>query len=110
MANIPKDTEQKIMQLQLLEQNLQNFINQKQNFQSQLIETENALKEIENSKDCYKIIGNIMISATKEKLKKDLTSQKDIIELRIKNLEKQESSIKEKAQELQASVMKELKK
>ena len=39
--------QEEIMQLQILEQNLQNILIQKQNFQIQLNETENALKELE---------------------------------------------------------------
>ena len=108
---IPKETEQKIAQLQLLEQNLQNFLIQKQAFQTKLIELENALKELEKTKNTvYKIVGTIMVASKKEDLKKDLKSQKEIIELRIKNLEKQEEKIKEKAKETQTEVMKEIKK
>lgn len=108
---IPKETEQKIAQLQLLEQNLQNFLIQKQAFQTKLIEIENALKELEKTKNTtYKIVGTIMVASKKEDLKKDLASKKEIIELRIKNLEKQEQKIKEKAKETQAQVMQEIKK
>ena len=42
--------ENKIAQLQMIEQNIQNVLMQKQTFQSQLIEVENALEEIEKSK------------------------------------------------------------
>ena len=45
--NIPKKTEEKIAQLQLTEQNLQNFLMQKQTFQSQLFEVDNELIELE---------------------------------------------------------------
>lgn len=106
-----KETEQKIGKLQLLEQNLQNFILQKQNFQAQLLELNNALEELEKSKDKpYKIVGSIMVASTKEDLKSSLQSKKEIIELRIKNLEKQEKSIKEQTTELQTEIMQQLKK
>ena len=68
-----KETEKKIQQLQLLEQNLSNIIMQKQTFQMHLMENENALKELEKTnKNAYKIIGTIMISSAKEDLKKEL--------------------------------------
>ena len=108
---ISKETEQSIAQLQLLEQNLQNFFMQKQTFQSQLLEIENAVKELElTNEDSYKIIGNIMIKEKKDKLIKDIKSKKEIIELRLKSIEKQELKIKEKAEELQKKVVKELEK
>src|SRR3989344_3890223 len=105
---IPKEVERKIAELQLLEQNLQNFLMQKQHFQSESSEAENALKEIDSSEEVYKIVGNIMISKKKEDLKKELSSRKKIIELRIKSLEKEEEKIKEKANSLQKEVIGEI--
>ena len=42
-----KETEQKIQQLSLLEQNMQNTSVQKQGFHVQLLEVESALEELE---------------------------------------------------------------
>ncbi|MBS3135002.1 prefoldin subunit beta [Candidatus Woesearchaeota archaeon] len=105
-----KETEKKIQQLQLIEQNLHNIIMQKQAFQMQLAEDENAMKELDKtSKNAYKIIGTIMVSSSREELKKELKEQKDILDLRIKSLEKQENNFKEKAEEIQKEVMKDIK-
>lgn len=110
MTKLSKETEEKIMQLQLLEQNLQNLLLQKQTFQTQVLEIETALAEIEKVKDsAYKIIGSVMVLTKKDELKKDLFSKKEILELRIKNIEKQEQKIKEKSQEIQKEVAKEIK-
>ncbi|MDP4012547.1 MAG: prefoldin subunit beta [Candidatus Nanoarchaeia archaeon] len=108
---INRETEQNIAQLQLMEQNITQLMMQRQAFQGQLLEIENAIKEIgQASGQSYKIIGNVMVASSKEDLKKDLEEKKEMFELRIKNYEKQEKTIKEKAEELQASVLKELKK
>ncbi len=105
-----KDSEKKIAELQMIEQNMQNFLMQKQNFQGQLLEVENALKEIEATKDkAYKIVGNIMVLADKDKLKKELESRKEVLDLRVKSVSKQESALKEKAEALQKELMEELK-
>lgn len=105
-----KETEEKIGQLQLMEQNMQNIMIQKQAFQTQLFEIDNALKELEKSKEeTYKIVGPIMVATSKKELKDDLQSKKEVIELRIKNLEKQEKRIKEEATQIQTEVMKKLK-
>ena len=109
MAEISKETENKIKQLQLLEQNLQNFLMQKQQFQLQLIEVESALKEIETTKKAYKIIGNIMVDTGKEELKDELSKKKEMLEIRLKTLEKQENQFREKASRLQEEVLKEMK-
>jgi prefoldin beta subunit len=100
-----KQTEKKIAELQLVEQNLQNNLMQKQRFQTELMETENALKEINSATETYKIVGNIMISKKKEDLKKELSSRKEIVTIRIKNLEKEEIKIKDKANTLQKEVI-----
>ncbi len=106
---IDKETQEKIDRLQLIEQNLQNVLIQKQTFQTQLLEIENALKELTNKKEVYKIIGAIMVSSKKEDLEKELNQKKEILDLRLKSIEKQEEKIKEGATELQSEVMKNLK-
>ena len=105
MADISEETEQKINQLQLFEQSLQNVLIQKQQFQSQLVELDSALEELEDKKEAYKIIGNIMVAVKKEELEEDLKSKKGIVELRIKTLEKQENQIREKAKKTQSEVI-----
>ena len=109
MAEIQKETEQKIAQLQLFEQSLQNILMQKQQFQTQVIEIESALKELETTKEAYKIIGNIMVASKKEEIKKDLESKKEAMSLRVKTIEKQEDQIREKAKKLQEEVSKNIK-
>jgi len=104
-----KQTEDKIREMQMIEQSLQNVLLQKQSFQAQLIELESALEELEKSSEHYKIIGSIMVKSEKESLKKDLNSKKEMLELRIKNLEKQETQFKDSATKLQAELLKELK-
>ena len=106
-----KEPEKKIQELQALEQNLQNLLLQRQTFQARLLENENALKELaEAKKETYKVIGNIMVLADKEKLKTQLEQEKEVVELRIKNIENQEANLKEKATKLQQEVLRELKK
>lgn len=108
MADISKESEKKISQLQMLEQSMQNLLMQKQQFQLQQVETESALKELEKVDEAYKIIGNIMVLSKKDDLKEDLSSKKEIVDLRIKNMEKQEDQLREKASKLQEEVMKEM--
>jgi len=106
--NLKKETEEKLAKLQLFEQNLQNLLLQKQQFQTQLKEVESALDGLKNSTENYKIIGNIMVKSSKEKLEEELKQKKEMLELRIKSIEKQEKQIKEKAEDLQKEVLKEM--
>ena len=108
--DVSKDTEQKISQLQMFEQSLSSFLGQKQQFQMQLSEVESALAELENTKKAYKIIGNIMVESEKSELKADIESKKEMLELRIRTMEKQETQVREKASKLQEEIMHNMKK
>lgn len=112
MAEKPSSAEaqENIARLQMLEQNVQAISMQKQQFQSQLIEIESALKELKTSSTAFKIVGNIMVGADKSELEKDLTQKKELIDVRVKNLEKQEKQFKDKTKQVQEEVLKALKK
>ena len=107
---VSKETEQKIGQLQMFEQSLQTFLGQKQQFQVQLVEVESALNELDGTDKAYKIVGSIMVEADKNELKSELQSRKEMLELRIKTMEKQESQVREKASKLQSDILKKIKK
>lgn len=101
----------KIQEMQFLEQNLQNLLLQKQAFQIELAETQSALKEIENAGDeVFKIIGQLMIKTDKSKMKEELSNKEKILSLRIKTIEKQETSLTEQVNILRAEIMKSIKK
>jgi prefoldin beta subunit len=102
--------EQKISQLQMFEQGLQSFLQQKQQFQSQMMEIESALEELTGAKEAYKIVGNIMVRTDGDELQKDLSSKKEMLEIRIKAIEKQETQLKDKAKKLQEEVLLQMKK
>jgi len=100
-----KNTEQKVARLQLLEQNMQNFAMQKQQFQAQIFDIDSAIEELKDSEESFKIVGNIMVKADKEKLEKELKEKKGMLELRINTIEKQEKQLKDKSKELQKEVL-----
>ena len=101
----------KIQEMQILEQNLQNLLLQKQAFDMELSETKSALKEIEKSgDDIFKIIGQLMIKADKNKVKEELLNKEKILGLRLSTIEKQEGSLTEKLTSLRDEVMKDVKK
>ncbi len=104
------DVQNKINQLSMMEQNLQNFALQKQQFQAQLLEIESAEKELKDSKEAFRIIGSIMVATDKDRLIKELAEKKEVINLRIESFEKQEAKIREKAEAMQKEVLEEMKK
>ncbi|MFH0831850.1 MAG: prefoldin subunit [archaeon] len=108
-GQIDQETARQIQELQILEQNLQNFLLQRQAFMLEKGETENALEESKkSSEDIYKIIGQIMLKSKKAAVEKELQHKKEIIELRVKSIEKQEELIKSQLEKKRDEVMKKL--
>jgi len=103
---LEKETEQQIQQLQSFEQTLQSILMQKQAFQMEMSETENALAELKNvGEEVYKIAGSIMIKAKKEEVSKDLVKKQELLALRLKNIEQQEKAISEDTENLREKVL-----
>ncbi|MBU0457263.1 MAG: prefoldin subunit beta [Nanoarchaeota archaeon] len=100
----------KISQLQILQQNLQNTLLQKQQIQNSIVEFESALSELKVTDKAYKIIGNIMVASSKDNLSKDINEKKDIAVIRLNNFVKQEERLKKNIEELQKEVVDKFKK
>jgi prefoldin beta subunit len=96
--------ERQIQEIQILEQNLHNLLLQKQAFQMEISETQAAKKEIKNSEDVFKVIGQLMIKAEKEKVEEELLNKEKLLDLRIKSIEKQETSLAKKLDSLRKEV------
>lgn len=109
MAEMNQESLRKLQELQILEQNLQNLMIQKQAFQFEENEIINASEELKTSGDeVYKIVGQVMIKSNKAELEKELKSKRELIGLRLKNLEKQENAVREKAMSLKDEVLKDI--
>ena len=102
---VDKEMSERIGKMQILEQNMQAIMMQKQQLQAQLFELDSALKEISKTDKAYKIVGNIMVGAEKAELEKELGQKKEIVELRLGSIEKQEKQFREKAQKLQEETL-----
>ena len=107
---IDKETQKKIQELQSYEHTLQSLLMQKQAFQMELNETENALCEITKTNDeVFKIVGNIMIRTNKSEVEKELKHKNELLSLRLKSIDKQESELTEELEKLKEEVMKKIK-
>lgn len=97
------ETQQMLIELQTFQQQMQTIIMQKESLNIQNTEIARALEELKKSttEDVYKAVGPILIKSTKKDLDKELTEKKEIIDLRLKSLQKQEDRIKEKLKEVQ---------
>jgi len=107
---IDEETARKIQEMQIMEQQLQNLLLQKQNFQIELNETINAEEEVKKTKgDVYKIVGQVMVKSAKKDIEVELSKKKEIIELRIKSIEKQEKFLSEQLSKNRDEILKKIK-
>jgi prefoldin beta subunit len=95
-----------IQELQVLEHNLQSLQMKKQSFQLELNEVSNALSELKDSGDeVYRVISGIMLKTKKPEIEKELKEKKDIFNLRISSIEKQEVLVKNKVEDLRKEII-----
>jgi prefoldin beta subunit len=100
-----KDVQEKIQKLQGIEENLHNYLGQKQQVQQQLMELESATEALETAKSSYRIIGNIMIEQPAEDVKKFTGEKMERLKVRVDSLSKQEEKLKSQAEKLQQEIM-----
>lgn len=98
-----------LAEAQLYQQQMQTIISQKDMFNMQLYEIKNAIESVENSKESnvYKITGPILIKTPKADIKKDLKEKEELIDLRIKTLNKSEEKIKSMLEDIKEKLSKE---
>lgn len=109
MAELSKETQEEIIQLQNLQRQLQMITNQRQRFDIEVIQTDSALAELEKvDGKAYKAIGTLLIESKAADLKKELNERRKEAVARVDTLKKQEEKLKVRAEELQKSLEKTL--
>lgn len=81
--------------MQVLQQQLQLIMLQKNQLKMQQEEINHALSEIEKaSGDMYRLVGPILLQSKKEEVVKDLQERKNLIDSRLQVFDKQEERMK----------------
>ena len=97
--------------MQFFQENLQSILMQKQAFQMELNETISALKEVEKSnEDVYKLIGQLMIKISSQKILEELKNKEKILQIRLKKLEEQEENLNSEVKKIRDEIIKDSKK
>ena len=105
-----QETQKKVQGLQMLEQAYQNIAFQKQTMQVEVNETTTALSEVEKSKsDVFRVLGQVMVKADKKSLTKELKEKSDLLNLRMKTIDKQELQMREEIERLRSEIMDKIK-
>lgn len=87
----------------LVEQQLRSVLIQKEALKLQIAEIENALNELERTKEenVYKLVGNVLIKKNKDEVKKELIGIKEDAEIKIASLENIEKDLIDKIKKIE---------
>jgi len=107
MNNLSTKVQNQLGMLQQIQQQLQNILSQKAQYEMAMREAKRAQEEISDSADdsvMYMSVGTVMMQKKKEVINTKLTEKIESLELRIKSLEKQEKMMQGKFEQLQAQI------
>ena len=94
---IPPMVQEQLAKLQQTQQNFQSILMQKQQLESEKLETEKALEELKKASDdelVFKHAGTIMIKSNKKDLIEELEEQAELAKTKASILVKQEERLK----------------
>ena len=104
---IPPMVQEQLVKLQQTQQNFQSILMQKQQLESQKLETEKALEELKKASDdeaVFKHAGTIMIKSNKKDLLEELEEQMELAKTKASLLAKQEERLKATLQEQETKI------
>ena len=111
-VRLPPAIQERLMRLQQLQETLQTVLTQKQQLEVELLEVDQALSQLEKTVDdtmIYKSIGSLLIKTEKEKVTTELKERKELANMRVSVLSKQEERLRNQLKELQEKLQKDLK-
>ena len=104
---IPPMVQEQLAQFQQTQQNFQSILMQKQQLESQKLETEKAFEELKKAGDddaVFKHAGTIMIKSNKKDLLEELEEQIELAKTKASLLAKQEERLKVTLQEQETKI------
>ncbi len=106
--NLSQYIQNQLKQAQQLETQIEQVATQKYQLDLRIKEIDKTLKELQSigtDTPVYKSVGNILYRVEdKQKLVDDLSEQKELSEIRIKTLEKQQKTLEDKYKELETLI------
>lgn len=104
---VPPELEQYAVKLQQLRARLGQVQAEKGVVQAELKEVERALELLKGAAPdalVFKSAGHLMVRVSKDDAEKELSDRKDILELRLKALERQEAGLNSEIKDLEAKI------
>ena len=107
MQNISPKVQNQLAMLQQVQQQLQTVVSQKAQYEMAVREAKRAEEEIKDATEetpMYMSIGTVMVQKKKDYVAQKLADKVEQLELRLKSLEKQETMLQGKFEQLQTQI------
>jgi len=107
MNNLSPKVQNQLGMLQQIQQQLQTILSQKAQYEIAVREAKRAQEEISDAGEdsvMFMSVGTVMIQKKKDVVNTKLSEKIEMLELRIKSLEKQEKMMQGKFEQLQAQI------
>lgn len=107
MNQLSPKVQNQIAMLQQMQQQMQNILSQKTQYEMAVREAKRALEEIKDlaeGRALYLTVGTVMVEKGRDEVSATLNEKVETLEIRVKSLEKQEKMLQEKFEQLQAQV------
>jgi len=104
---IPPEVQQHLIKLQQLQAQLNNVLTEKNMLEQELREVNRALevlKDVPEDGEVYRVSGHLLVRIKKSDAEKELNERKELLELRLKTLERQENLLRQQISELQSKI------
>uniref|UniRef100_A0A7C5YZZ4 Prefoldin subunit beta n=1 Tax=Ignisphaera aggregans TaxID=334771 RepID=A0A7C5YZZ4_9CREN len=102
---LPPEVQQQVIKYQQLQSQLNQVLAERSVLEQELKEVNRALeilKGVPENIDIYRSAGHLLIKVNKNDAEKELTERKELLELRLKTLSRQESLIRQQLAEVQS--------
>ncbi len=100
-----QDLSKDLIEYENLEKQLEVLLIQKHQLQIQLNEINHALDQLEKATgEVYRTVGSIILHTTKEEAQKDLSERKELIDVKVAAIAKQEEKLRATVMETQKSL------
>lgn len=109
-ANLDEETQKQIHELQMIEQQFQQIMMQKNAYSMELNETDLVIGAVEKTDgEVSRIVGNqVIIKTTKEEILEEMNKKKDLLEKRMSMIDKQEAEFSSEMKKLRETVLKKI--
>lgn len=111
LSKLPPQIQERLLRLNQLQQTLQSIVAQKQQVELELTEVQQSSSELQKLTDdatIYKSTGSLMIKTDRPKMMTELSERKELLNIRVQALTKQEERYRSQVKEVQTKLQQDL--